>query len=177
MRRLLSWAIPLLCLAPSIALIAQGPKSPPEARKLEAWVGTWHYEGEAKASAMGPAAKFAGTQTGRMNGVGLELQGDEEKGQFGAVKWGELDVYDAAAKNYPFLGHQNDGTTWSGAAVVSGNTWKTSSTLTVKGTAYRLRGEGTFSADGKSFASKGELSVDGGKTWTPVSQTTMTRLK
>src|SRR5205809_11504 len=47
-------------------LVAQAPKPSPEVRKLEVWVGTWTYEGDAKATPIGPAAKVSGTQTGRM---------------------------------------------------------------------------------------------------------------
>ena len=179
MRRLVLSALALLFLTISTAVIAQAPKPGLDAKKLETWVGTWRYEGDAKASPIGPAAKFSGTQTGRMimNGFVLEIQGQEEKGQFGAVQWGEMDVYDASSKSYPYLGYQNDGTTWSGSSVVSGNTWKFTGTMTVKGTSYKGRSDGVFSADGKTYTSKGEISADGGKTWAPSSQQTMTKTK
>jgi hypothetical protein len=179
MRRLVLFALPLLFVTVSTAVSAQAPKPGPEVKKLEAFAGTWRYEGDAKAGPLGPAAKFSGTQTGTMimNGFGLEIQGQEDKGQFGAVQWREIDVYDAASKSYPALGVQNDGMTWSASGAVSGNTWKYPGALIVKGTSYKYRGEGTFSADGKTYTSKGEISADGGKTWVPWNQTTMTKTK
>jgi len=64
---------------------------------------------------------------------------------------GEVDAYDAGTKNYPFLGYQNDGTTWSGASVASGSSWKFTGTITSKGTTYKHRADGSFSADGKTW--------------------------
>ena len=49
MRKLALSALPLLFLTVSTAVIAQTPKPGPDVKKLEAWVGTWHYEGDAKA--------------------------------------------------------------------------------------------------------------------------------
>ena len=156
-------------------LLAQAPKPSADARKMEVWVGTWTYAGEAKATPMGPAAKVAGTQTGRMvmGGFGFEWKG-EEKGTFGSVQWAETDVYDAATKTYPFLGYQSDGTTWSGSNTIVGNVWKGTATQTVKGVAYKIRADATPSADGKSWTFKQELSTDG-KTWMPFTDITITK--
>lgn len=170
-----AWTVPLLAV--SIQGIAQAPQPGPEVKKLEAYVGTWRYEGEAKASPIGPAAKISGTQTGRMvmNGFALEWTA-EEKGAFGGVQFGEMDVYDASSKTYPYLGYQSDGTIWSGNLVVTGNTWKVTGMTTSKGVSYRVRGENSFSADGKTCTWKNEISTDG-KTWAPWTQGTMTKSK
>lgn len=175
MRKLVLTGLPLLLFAVSTRAIAQTPQPGADAKKLEAWVGAWRYEGDATASPLGPAAKISGTQTGRMvmNGFALEWKG-EEKGAFGSVQWGEMDVYDAAAKNYPFFGYQNDGTTWSGSNVVTGNTWKATQTLIAKGTRYNVRVVGSFSADGKTYTWRTEISADG-KSWALWNQGTMTR--
>ncbi len=161
------WLALLFLALPAVSLVAQAPKPPAEAAKLALWVGTWKYEGDVKASPLGAAAKLSGTQTGRMvmNGFFLEWKG-EEKGAFGGVQWSEMDGYDPVAKNYPFTGYQNDGTTSAGANVVSGDTWKMTGTLTVKGVVYRQRATGTFSANGKTYAWTADLSTDG-KTWIP----------
>jgi len=175
MKKLVLPAWTLLLLAVSTQGIAQAPQPGPDVKKLEVFVGTWRYEGEAKATPIGPAAKISGTQTARMvmNGFALEWTG-EEKGAFGGVKFGEMDVYDASSKTYPYLGYQTDGTTWSGSSVVSGNTWKGNGTMTSNGASYRVRTEVSLSADGKTFAFKQEISGDG-KTWVPWVQASMTK--
>ena len=170
-----SLAVALVLLPAQSALRAQAPTPPAETKKLEVFVCAWKYDGDAKASPMGPATKISGTQTGRMvmNGFFLEWKG-EEKGIFGGVQWGEMDWYDAATKTYPFTGWQNDGTVWSGANTVVGNTWKSTSTLTVKGVTYHQRGEWTVTADGKSETWKVDVSKDG-KTWAPWNQGKMVK--
>jgi hypothetical protein len=175
MKKVMLFGLALFVLSVSTQLVAQAPQPGPEAKKLAVWVGAWQYEGEAQATPIGPAAKVTGTQTGRlvMNGFALEWTG-EEKGAFGAVQFGELDIYDAAAKNYPYLGYQSDGTTWSGANVASGNVWKAVGTMTIKGTAYKYKSDGSFSADGKVWTWKTDISTDG-KTWVPWTQGKMTK--
>lgn len=156
---------------------AQAPAPSAEVRKLEAWVGTWRYEGEAKETPIGPASKISGMQTGTMVMGGFALQWTgEEKGPLGAVNWGEMGVYDPAAKNYPYFGYQNDGTTWSGVNTVTGNNWKAAGQITSKGVTYRLRSDFSMTASGKSGAWKNEISSDG-KTWMPFTQGTVTKVK
>jgi hypothetical protein len=152
---------------------AQAPQPGAEAKRLAVFVGTWQYEGDAAATPMGAAAKVSGKQTGRivMNGFALELTG-EEKGPFGGVQWGEMDVYDAASKTYPYFGYQNDGTIWSGSGTLTGAIWHWTGTITSKGVTYKYRSEGSFSADGKTFTWKNAISTDG-KTWTPWTNGTM----
>ena len=162
-------------LVAAAPLLAQAPTPGPEVKKLEVWVGTWTYEGDAKATPLGPAAKVSGTETGRMimGGFGLEWKG-EEKGVFGAIQWSETDVYDTATKTYPYFGVQSDGALWSGSNTIVGNVWKGTGTQTVKGVTYRARGEATMAADGKSWAQKVELSTDG-KTWMPWMELKITK--
>ena len=175
MRRLAVSALSLLFVTVAAQAVAQAPQPSADVKKLEAWVGTWRYEGDAKATPLGPASKFSGTQTGRMvgNGYALEWKG-EEKGVFGNVQWGEIDVYDAASKSYPYLGYQNDGTTWAGSNIVTGRSWKATGTITSKGVSYKARTDGSLSADGKIWTWKTEVSTDG-KTWVPWTQGTMTK--
>jgi len=166
----------LMLIAASAQVGAQAPKPPAEVAKLAAFVGTWKYEGDAKASPMGPAAKISVTQTGKMtmNGFFLQWTG-EEKGAFGGVQWGETDGYDAAAKGYPYFGYQNDGTLWSGVGTVNGNAWRYLSTITVKGVTYHSRTDGVLAADGKSYTWKQDVSTDG-KVWALWTQGKMTKV-
>ncbi len=165
----------VLVLGVSTLLAAQAPKPGPEAGKLAVWVGAWQYEGEVQASPVGPAAKVSGRETSRlaMDGFAVEWTA-EETGPFGGVRWGEVDVYDPVAKNYPFFGYQNDGAFWSGAMIQSGSGWKSTGTWTMKGTTYKFREDRSFSPDGKTWTWKNEISTDG-KTWLPFSQGKVTK--
>jgi hypothetical protein len=166
-----------LAIAATHPLVAQAPALKPglDVKKLEAWVGVWNYEGDAKATPIGPAAKISGVQTGRLVGGGFALEwAGQEKGAFGGVQWGEIDTYDAATKSYPYLGYQTDGTTWSGVNTIAGTVWKNSGTIVVKGVAYKQRGEFTPSADGNTFVQKIEISSDG-RTWMPWTDVRMTK--
>ncbi len=175
MRGLARYILLSIVLLASIRGIAQTPQPGPEVKKLEAFVGTWQYEGEAKASPIGPASKISGTLTARlvMNGFALEWNG-AEKGAFGGVQWGEIDVYDPPTKSYPYFGYQNDGTIWSGSNVVNGNVWRATGTITCEGVSYRFRQEASFSVDGQTWTWKSEISVDG-ETWKAWIQGTMTK--
>lgn len=174
MRRLVLLAA-ILSLGTATLATAQVPKPGPEVAKLAEWVGTWTYEGEVQASPVGPAAKVSGRETCRliMDGFAVEWTA-EETGSFGTVRWGEIDVYDAVGKDYPFLGYQNDGTLWSGAMTPSGSGWRSTGTWTMKGKAYRFREDRSFSPDGKTWTWKNEISRDG-KTWTPFSHGKVTK--
>jgi hypothetical protein len=175
MKKAMLFGLTLLVFTLASLLAAQVSRPGPEAKKLAVWVGVWQYEGEAQATPLGPAAKISGRQTGRlvMNDFALEWAG-EEKGPFGGVQWGEMDVYDASSGTHPYFGYQNDGTTWSGANVVAANAWKATGTLTSKGVSYKFRQETTLSADGKTGTWKSEVSTDG-KTWIPFTQGKLTK--
>lgn len=175
MRAVVRCGVVSMLLLTGGTLLAQAPKPSPEIGKFAVWVGTWTYQGEAKATPFSPAAKISGTQTGRMtvDGFAFEWKG-EEKGAFGPIQWAETDVYDAATKSYPYLGYQTDGTTWSGSNAIVGNAWRATGSQTVKGTAYKVRGDATPSADGKSWTLKQEISADG-KTWMPWTEIKLTK--
>jgi hypothetical protein len=145
------------------------------AGKFAVFEGNWKYEGDAQATPLGPAAKISGNQKGKLtaNDNVLQWQG-KETGVFGEMEWGETDVYDPAGKRYQYLGYQEDGTVWSGAWTVTGNTWKASGTITVKGVRYSYRQTLTIAEDGKSATWKADVSGDG-KSWVPWSKGTMSK--
>ena len=176
MRKSISVCLVALVLGIGVSALAQAPQPGPEAKKMAMFSGNWQYAGEAKATPFAPASKIAGKQTGRMaaGGFAIETTG-QESGQFGAIQWGETDVYDAGSKTYRYLGYQNDGTLWQGTGSVAGNVWKYSGTMTVKGISYRVRNEATFTPDGKSFTWKSEGSTDG-KTWAVWAETNTTKI-
>ncbi len=176
MRKVIWGCLTLLAVGIGVSALAQAPQPGPEARKLATFAGNWQYEGDAKASPLGPASKISGKQTGRVVAGGFAIQNTgEESGPFGGVQWGETYVYDAASKTYQYLGYQNDGAIWQGSASVTGNVWRLTGTMTAKGTSYRIRTEAAFAPDGKSFTWKAEISTDG-KSWAPWAETKNTKV-
>lgn len=144
------------------------PKPGPEQKKLEVWVGRWKYEGTSKQSPFGPAARFKGTQTGRMvlNGFFLETRW-KDKGETGYIGEGiGLQGYDAAKKSYVDYGFDNEGVASPAVTTVQGNTWTSISTRPDDaGKVYNVRFIATFSADGRTVVNTAEYSADNGQTW------------
>jgi len=176
MRRRIWTLILSLATVIGVSVQSQAPQPGAEAKKLAMFVGNWQYEGTAKASPLGPAAKVSGRQTVRLVGGGFAVEWTgEESGVLGTGKFGEIDVYDAALKANRYLGFQDDGSTWQGTSSFSGNVVKFSGTQSTKGTSYQVRGTMTFAADGKSFAQQVEISTDG-KTWAPWMELKVTRV-
>jgi hypothetical protein len=167
-----------LCLLLTVPLIiaavaggsAQAPQPSAEAKKLAIFVGTFEYEGASVAGPLGPAAKMSGKQTGRLlaGGAALEITG-AETGPFGGVQWGEIHTYDPSQKAYRLLGYQVGDQLWHGTSTSTGNTWRFATTWVIKGVTYYSRVELTFSADGRAFDWKNEVSTDG-KTFVPFAQ-------
>jgi hypothetical protein len=155
------------------AQIPDRPKSGPDDKKLEVWVGDWQYEGVINDTPSGPGGKYAGKLTCRMTLDDLFLETRaEDKGVYGGkemvyqginVQW-----YDSVTKTYIARGFDNDGIVSSRITTVNGNTWiGTGTGIDRKGKTGKSKSSLTFSSDGKTYTTKGELSTDDGKTWMP----------
>ena len=174
------WVALLGCFLVSLSLaqaqIADRPKVAPEQHQLAMFVGEWSYEGTAKDTVLGPGGHYAGKETVRftMDGLFLESRG-HDKGVLGGkeVTWEGLSMrwYDAAAKQYKSQGFDNEGLVSSGTLTVAGTTWTFkggSSSIGAKGLKLLNRVTTNFSTDGKTQTSKGEFSLDHGKTWSVI---------
>jgi hypothetical protein len=105
----------------------------------------------------------------------------EDKGVYGgkelAYKYINLQWWDATAKAYASASFDNDGIVGKSTTTVDGNTWTDTGTMIdSKGKTYKTRSSSTFSADGKTSVTKGELSADDGKTWMPYWESTAKRV-
>jgi hypothetical protein len=178
----LSWLL-LLSAGSVQAQTQERPKPGPEQKKLEVWVGEWKYEGSAKDSPLGPGGKFAGKQTARMILGGLFLETRwEDKGTYGGqemiLQGIDVQWYDALTKKYVDHAFDNDGSASTGVTTVNGNTWTSMSTRTdTKGKTFKVKGTSTLSSDGKTCAASAEVSADDGKTWTPLWELTLKKVK
>ena len=154
----------VVCVMVVQAQAPQVPKPGAEHKKMDVFLGTWTYEGEAKKSPFGPAGKVTGTEVFETLG-GLFLQDRwDEKNPLGAVKGIQMWGYDSAKKTYTYNYFSTLGEMGSGTMTVSGNTWSwTGSGITYEGKTAYGRGSLTF-ASPTSYTVKGEASADG-KTW------------
>ena len=141
---------------------AKAVKPGPEHKRLEQFVGTWSYEGDAKASPWSPAGKVTGTDVFEMLPGGFFLQHKwEEKNPIGTIKGVEIWAYDAEKKSYTYNFYSSAGESGSGTLTNTGNVWHSSGS----GIAYDgKRGWGrctaTF-ANPTVFSWKCEASQDG----------------
>ena len=158
---------------------AQAPKPGPEQKKLEVALGSWTYEGDAKASVFGPAGKWTGVERFQWLPGGFFLQMNREaKGPAGAVQHSIIYGYDPVGKRhtgqfFDFTG----GNSASATIVIAGNTWNWSAAgYTGDGKAFQERCAVTFATGGGSYTVKCEVATDG-KTWSPSFESKATKSK
>jgi hypothetical protein len=156
---------------------APAPKPGPEHQKLEIWVGDWTYEGEVKATPLGPAGKISGKNSTKLilGGFFLEFRG-EEKGPAGTTQWQEIDGYDPVTKRYTWKGFYSDGAAQTVTYTFEGNTGSFSGTQVAGGKKYKIRGTFVFTPDNNSNVTKWEISADG-KVWMPFLEAKAIKVK
>ena len=172
-------AVALIVLLSAVASRAQtpAPKPGPEHKKLDIWVGDWTYDGEDKATPLGPAGKHSGKISVRpiLDGFFVEFRG-EVKGPRGTHRWLEIDGYDPLNKKFFWHNFGSDGHADAVTYTIDANTVSYSGT-TVRGEKqYKMRGTGVFTPDLMSWIEKWEMSVDG-KTWMQSSEDKFTKTK
>jgi uncharacterized protein DUF1579 len=156
---------------------AQTSQKPgPDQKKLEVFVGTWSYSGEAKQNPYGPAGKITGTDVFEMLPGGFFLTHHwDEKNPIGNLKGVETWGFDSAKKAYAFNYYTSFGEMGSGSIAVTGNTWKNTST----GIAFdgkRAWSRCTFDlTSATTFTVKCDASADGTKWANDVFQGTWTK--
>jgi len=162
-------AVALVVFLFAVASQAQtpAPKPGPEHKRLHVYNGEWTYEGETKATPLGPADKFTGKVTIRMilNGFFQEARFGEKhpSGLFHSIM---ITAYDPVNKKYTADSYGSDGSISIGTVAFDGIVWDSSGTLFVGSKQYKMRGKDVLSKDLMSITSALELSPDG-STWTP----------
>jgi len=173
-------AVAFALVGPLVAatLQAQSPPSPgAEHKKLEIWVGDWTYEGDMKATPLGPASKFSGKVTVRpaLGGFFVEWNG-EDKGPAGPGRWHEIDGYDPATKKYMWFTFASDGGLQTVTYTIDGTNVPYAGAQVIGGNRYQIRGTIVFAADFMSNVEKREISLDG-QTWMPFFEFKGTKTK
>jgi hypothetical protein len=166
------FATAMLAQAPATA-----PKPDPELKKLAVLVGHWTFEEDYKPGPMGPGGKTTGEFTGRSILRGFFFEAVvTEKGPAGETRYLQVYGYDPVNKNFSCSFYVDNGSTFSGTVTVSGNTYTWEGKFVVDGKEYRYKEPMILAADGMSATSKAEISTDG-KTWTPFSESKITKAK
>ena len=169
-----------LCLFVTVTAIGQAPtplpKPGPEHKRLESFVGTWTYEGEAKKNAFGPAGKITGTDVFEMLPGGFAvIHRWDEKNPLGSLKGTEIWAYDPIKKTYTMNYFTNLGEVGSGTFTINGNTvTATSSGITYEG--KMGYGRGTWTLSPTTITVKWDASSDG-KTFAPSFEGRWTKTK
>lgn len=139
---------------------AQPPGPGPEHRRLDAFVGIWKTEGEIRASASGPAARFRATDTYEWLPGGFFLvHRFEAQMPDGETQGIEIIGYDAERKTYPMHSFDSQGNASVMQASVEDGTWIF--------TGEALRFTGSFQDGGNTITGLWEQRSDDGGQWLP----------
>lgn len=155
------------------------PKPGPDQKKLQTFVGEWTYEGTGVASPLLEAAgKFKGKLTARMilSGFFLETHSEDTSDNGYVYQGTNITGYDSAKKSYVAHHFENDGSSEVSELKINDHTWTIFGSRGAGGKTYATRTVLTFSADGRSMNEEAAYSEDGGKSWKPWYQATMTRI-
>jgi hypothetical protein len=153
---------------------ANAPAS--ESAKLAVFVGQWTYQGEAMATALGPAGKVAGSESLEMLGTSFLVARYQEKGPGGSSKGLAVYGYDGGTKKHYWMTFDDSGVSASGLWSVSGNDWLMTGTLQLPDKAVEQKCTVVVSRGGESVKARCEVSTDG-KTWQLLSDVTYTKTK
>ncbi len=152
------------------------PKPGPEHKRLAYFIGKWNSEGDAKASAFGPAGKFTGTDHNEWlpGGFFLVMHSDF-KGPMGDGKGLAIMGYNAEEKAYTFYAANSIGMAETSKGAVKGDTWTWNSESKMGGKQVKSR----FSIkelSPTSYTMKFDTSTGGGP-WTTVMEGKATKAK
>ena len=121
---------------------AQTPpaKPGPEHKRMERMVGRWSYQGEAKASPLGPAGKITGSETCEwfQGGFGVVCRA-KATGPKGPATTMSVMSYDAARKAYTYYAISSLGDNIFVRGNVSGNVWTFEDTAEMGGQTMKIR--------------------------------------
>jgi hypothetical protein len=162
MKVILSTAAALVLM--SSAALTQPPPMKPgaEHKRIGYFAGQWTYQGEAKASPMGPAGKITGSETCEWFAGGFQLVcRSKGTGPRGAVTGHAIMSYDPGRKTYTYYALSSLGDNFFVRGQVDGKVWTWLDETTVEGKAMKIRATVTEETP-TSYTFKLEGSFDGG---------------
>jgi hypothetical protein len=123
-------------------VMAQPPARKPgaEQKRIGRFVGQWKYEGEAKASPMGPAGKSTGTETCEWFAGGFHVVCNSKgTGPMGAVTGHAIMGYDPVEKAYTYYGISSLGDGFYVKGSVASNVWTWNADSMMEGKPVKFR--------------------------------------
>ena len=148
----------------SAAVLAQTPAPQPgaEHKRIAYFAGQWSYQGEAKASPLGPGGKITSMDTCEWFAGGFALVcRSKVTGPRGAGTGQSVTSYDPARKAYTFYAMTSLGDNIFARGQVDGKVWTWTDEMTMDGKAMKIRA--TVVEDSATVHTfKLEVSVDGG---------------
>jgi len=173
-------AVLALALIAAVALAVaqnapqQPPKPGPEVQKLGYFAGNWKLEGSMKASPMGPAGNFSGTEHNEwMDGRFFVLMHTTETSSMGSAKGLAVLGYDPKRQVYTYHAFNSMGMAEEATGTVEGETWTWTSESDMGG--KNVKGRFTEKVvSPTSFSFKFEMQDDSGQ-WSTIAEGTATR--
>ena len=162
MRVILATAVAVVIT--SSAVLTQPPAMKPgaEHKRIAYFAGQWTYQGESKASPLGPAGKMSGTETCEWFAGGFQLVcRSKGTGPRGAVTGQAVMSYDPGRKAYTYYAMSSLGDNIFVRGQVAGKVWTWTDETTVEGKAVKIRATVTEETP-TSYSFKLEGSFDGG---------------
>ena len=140
MRTVISGVVAVLCGTAIVVAQATPPKPGPEHKRLERMVGHWNYQGEAKASPLGPAGKISASETCEwfQGGFGVVCR-SKGTGPKGPMTNLSVMSYDAARKAYTYYALSSQGDNIFVRGNISGNVWTFEDTIEAEGQQMKIR--------------------------------------
>jgi len=140
MRIVVSGVVAVFCGAAMVGAQMAAPKPGPEHKRMERNVGRWNYEGEAKASPLGPGGKISNSETCEwfQGGFGIVCRA-KGTGPKGPMTNMSVMSYDPARKAYTYYVLSSLGDNFFVRGNVSGNVWTFEDTAQVEGQTLKFR--------------------------------------
>ena len=140
MRILVSGVVATLLGTAIVVAQTAAPKPGPEHKRLERMLGQWSYQGEAKASPLGPAGKITGSETCEWYaggfGIVCRTKGTGPKGPMTSMG---VTSYDPAQKTYTYYAISSLGDNFFIRGQIDGNVWTFEDTIQMEGKPMKIR--------------------------------------
>jgi hypothetical protein len=161
MKTMLAAAVVLTMASSAVLTQAPSMKPGPEHKRMGYFAGQWTFQGEAKASPMGPAGKIMMTETCEWFSGGFQLvcrtKGTSPRG---ASTGQSIMGYDSGRQAYTYYALSSLGDNIFVRGTVDGKTWTWTDEMMVEGKPMKLRATVTEDT-ATSYSFKLEVSFDG----------------